>query len=50
MYENGRFSLAELREILKFNFKGHERLRPELLNKFPKFGNDDDVVDSIAAR
>lgn len=50
VYENGGFSLVELREILKYNFKGHERLRQELLNKFPKFGNDDEIVDSIAAR
>jgi len=32
------------------NYEGNEFLRLEILNKFPKFGNDDDRVDSIAIR
>ncbi len=40
--------LDELREILKSNWDGNERLRQYALNRVPKFGNDDDYVDQIA--
>jgi formate C-acetyltransferase len=49
VYEEGRMSLQNLNDILKNNFAGHEELRLELRNQFPKYGNDDDDVDSIAA-
>jgi pyruvate formate-lyase/glycerol dehydratase family glycyl radical enzyme len=48
VFEEKRMSLSELNEILHNNFQGHEGLRLELLNKFPKYGNDDDYVDSLA--
>ncbi|MBN2322181.1 MAG: hypothetical protein JXQ30_00480 [Spirochaetes bacterium] len=48
VYEEGRMSLEELNAILRNNFEGQEKLRLELLNKFPKYGNDDDYVDSFA--
>jgi len=49
VYEEGRMSLRDLNEILKSNFAGREDLRLELRNRFPKYGNDDDYVDAIAA-
>ena len=49
VYEEGRYSLEELNEILRNNFDGHEDLRQEMINKLPKFGNDNDEVDAIAA-
>jgi len=49
VYEEGRMSLQDLNAILKRNFADHEELRLELRNQFPKYGNDDDYVDSIAA-
>jgi formate C-acetyltransferase len=49
VYEEGEISLPDLTEILDDNFEGHELLRLKLANKYPKFGNDDDYVDSIAA-
>jgi formate C-acetyltransferase len=49
VYEDHRMTLVELNEVLKSNFKGNEELRLELLNRSPKYGNDDDYVDSIAA-
>jgi pyruvate formate-lyase/glycerol dehydratase family glycyl radical enzyme len=48
VFEEKRMSLSQLNEILKKNFEGHEALRLELMNRFPKYGNDDDYVDSIA--
>ncbi|RLC68726.1 MAG: hypothetical protein DRH97_02210 [Chloroflexi bacterium] len=49
VYEEGRMSLQELNEVLKNNFADQEELRLELRNRLPKYGNDDDYVDSIAA-
>ncbi len=40
-------SFKELLEALKRNFSEDEILRHTLLNKAPKFGNDDDYADSI---
>ena len=48
VYEEGRLPLAELREALAGNFSGQEALRQRLVNRYPKFGNDDDTVDAIA--
>jgi len=48
--EEKELTLAELRDILNANFEGHEPLRQKLLNRCPKYGNDDDYVDSIAVR
>jgi formate C-acetyltransferase len=48
VFEDKRYTLREFREILKSNFKGYEALREEVLNKFPKYGNDLTYVDSIA--
>lgn len=48
VYEQERLTLPEFIEILKNNYKGHEDLRQEIVNKSPKFGNDQDEVDEIA--
>ncbi len=48
VFEDKRFKLGEIREILKSNFKGYERLREEIIHKIPKFGNDNPYVDEIA--
>ncbi len=36
--------------MLRDNFGGHETLRQRLLNRVPKYGNDDDQVDSLAQK
>ena len=33
--------------MLDANFEGHERVRQMLLNKTPRYGNDDDYADSV---
>jgi len=48
VYEEREISLPTLKNVLDSNYEGNERLRQKLLNKYPKFGNDDDTVDSIA--
>ena len=42
--------LEELAFVLKTNFKGQEPLRQKLLNRVPKFGNDEAYVDDIACQ
>ena len=48
VYEEGWLTLAELRDILAANFEGNEVVRQRLMNRYPKWGNDDDEVDAIA--
>jgi len=48
VYEEKKVTLTELVEALKGNFKGKEYLRQMLINKLPKYGNNDSYVDSIA--
>jgi len=50
VYEEKTLSMGELIKALKDNFDGKEDLRQLLLNKAPKYGNDDEYVDEIAAR
>jgi formate C-acetyltransferase len=48
VFDDGAISQKKLLETLDANFAGHEDVRQVLL-KAPKYGNDDEYVDSIAA-
>jgi formate C-acetyltransferase len=50
VYEEKALPLAELAEILRADWEGHEPLRRRILNKLPHFGNDDAEADALAAR
>jgi len=50
VYDNRHFTMKELREALGKNFAGYETLRQRVLNRTPKFGNDDDYADSLMKR
>jgi formate C-acetyltransferase len=50
IYERKTLSMMELVEILQADFNGQEQLRQLLLNRTPKYGNDDDVADGIMQR
>lgn len=47
VFEEGKYTLAEIAEALDANWEGYEELRKAVL-ACPKYGNDDDYVDSIA--
>jgi len=49
VYRDRRYTLAEVKQAMEANFEGYEVMRAELLNA-PKFGNDNDEVDGIAAQ
>ncbi|MFW9918019.1 MAG: trans-4-hydroxy-L-proline dehydratase [Candidatus Thorarchaeota archaeon] len=48
VFDKKRFTMEELLRGLRTNFKDNEVLRQILVNKTPKYGNDDDYADSIA--
>lgn len=50
VFEKQMITMQELLSALKNNFEGQEELRQKLIHWAPKFGNDDDYVDSIAVR
>ncbi len=45
-----RITLGELVTALQSNFEGEGVLRQRLLNKVPKYGNDDDRADELTTR
>ena len=47
IYKDHAITMDELIDALDHNFEGNERMRQLLLNKPPKFGNDNAYVDGI---
>ena len=47
VYDQGTLTIGELLDLLDADFQGHERERQMLLNKTPRYGNDDDEADRI---
>ena len=50
IFERGTLSMGEFIEILEADYDGHEQLRQQLLNRTPKYGNDDDFADGVMQR
>jgi pyruvate formate-lyase/glycerol dehydratase family glycyl radical enzyme len=48
IFEDKKFSGAELLEAIRINWEGKEVLRNEIINGAPKYGNDDPYVDELA--
>ena len=48
VYEEHLIEMPDLLQAIKANYEGFESLRQMLLNKAPKFGNDDPYADQIA--
>lgn len=49
IFQKKLYTMDEVMEALHHNFEGREDIRLTLLNKAPKYGNDNDYVDGIAA-
>lgn len=49
VYARREFGLGQLRDMLKADFDGYAPQRKRLLHEAPKYGNNDDEVDAIAA-
>jgi len=50
VFDKRTFSMDRLLRALRADFEGDEPLRLTLVNKTPKYGNDDDYADSIMLR
>jgi benzylsuccinate synthase len=50
VYDEKKYTLAELKEVLAKNWEGHEAMRLDFVRNAPKWGNDDDYVDDIMLR
>lgn len=47
VFDKKYITMKEMLKALRNNFSGDEHLRQRLLNKTPKYGNDDDYTDEI---
>jgi pyruvate formate-lyase/glycerol dehydratase family glycyl radical enzyme len=47
VFDSKEITFEELLNALKADFAGHENLHQRLLNRTPKYGNDDDYADEI---
>jgi pyruvate formate-lyase/glycerol dehydratase family glycyl radical enzyme len=47
VFDEKHLTMAALLAALDGNFEGNERLRQLLLNKTPRYGNDDDYADGV---
>jgi pyruvate formate-lyase/glycerol dehydratase family glycyl radical enzyme len=47
VFDKKNISLDELLRALQDNFEGQEPMRQRLINKTPKYGNDDDYADDV---
>ncbi|MEW5945079.1 MAG: pyruvate formate lyase family protein [bacterium] len=48
VFDEKLFTMGELVKILDYNYAGHESVRQTLLNRAPRYGNDDDGADTLA--
>lgn len=48
VFDEKIITIQEMAALLHNNYEGEERMRQYLLNRCPKFGNDNDYVDAIA--
>lgn len=47
VYEQKRISMEEMLNAIDTNFEGHEMTKNLVLNRTPKYGNDDDYADEV---
>jgi formate C-acetyltransferase len=47
VYDKKNLTMEALLTVLRADFEGHERVRQLLLNRTPRYGNDDDYADDV---
>ncbi|MBI9047940.1 MAG: glycyl radical protein [Anaerolineaceae bacterium] len=47
VYEQGTISMVDMQKMLACNFDGYEKERQILINRTPKYGNDDERADEF---
>ena len=47
VFDNKKFTMAEMLKAVENNFEGYEEIHNLVCNKTPKYGNDDDYADEI---
>jgi formate C-acetyltransferase len=47
VYDQKTMNMTDLLAVLRVDFEGHERVRQLLLNRTPRYGNDDDYADEV---
>lgn len=50
VFDDRKMTLDDLIKAMRENFKGHARLRQYVINKVPKYGNNDDYADRMMKR
>ena len=50
VFDEKRYTMRQMLDALRDNFKGEEKMRQYILNHTPFFGNDDSEADNIAVR
>ena len=50
VFEDRKYTMAELKQALEKNWEGYEPMRLDFVRNAPKWGNDDDYVDEIMVR
>jgi formate C-acetyltransferase len=50
VFEDGILSMAQMIHMLQNNYEGDEDIRAMLVSRAPKYGNDDEAADAMAAR
>ena len=50
VFDKKTLTMAAMQDALKTNYEGNERLRQMLLNRTPRYGNDDAYADGVMRR
>jgi len=50
VFDEKKYTMAELKQALAEDWQGREKMRLDFVHNAPKWGNDDDYVDSIMLR
>ncbi len=50
VYEDKKYTIALIKEAIKNDFKGNEVMQTYLMNKTPKYGNDEDDADEFSKK